>query len=233
MGGSWLDQGHGDGESLAPVTGVPSLEVVDPSDRGSASWHSRSSKVVVAALAAVAVIGSAGTAYAIRETLFPSLGAPTSSSVWSNPVPPDESVPSTSTVASSTTSTSTLPATSTVPVDTAPVVSDTVTSVEDHPDVVAAQVGSGGSGGRVSHTLVPDESGEHASTTAPVTNTGPSVPESVETTPEPESGSGSGGSGSGGGTDNSGSGKSTDDDAPKPDDTAPKSDDTAPKSDDD
>src|SRR4029079_15842400 len=98
MGGSWLDEGHGDGESLAPVTGVPSQDLVDLSDRGSATWHSRSSKVAVAALAVVAVVGSAGTAYAIRETLFPSFGAPTSSSVWSNPVPPDESVPSTSSV---------------------------------------------------------------------------------------------------------------------------------------
>ena len=91
MGGSWLDSGHGDGESLAHVTGVPARDVVAPSDRGSASWNSRSTKAVVGALATLALIGSAGTAYAIRETLFPSLGAPTSRSVWTNTPAPDES----------------------------------------------------------------------------------------------------------------------------------------------
>ena len=232
MGGSWLDQGHGDGESLAPVTGVPSQDLVDLSDRGSATWHSRSGKAAVAALAVVTLLGSAGTAYAIRETLFPSLGAPTSRSVWQNPPPADAEAEATTSTVSTTSTSSTVPST-TVPVDTSLVVSDTVTSVEDQPNVVAAQVASGGSGRRVSHTVAPDDSGEHVSTTATVANTGPSVPESVETTPEPESG-GSGRSGSGGGTDNSGSGNNNpDDDHLKPDDTAPKPDDTAPKPDDD
>ena len=101
MGGSWLDRGHGDGESLVQVAGVPARDMIRRSDRGSAGWNSRSTKAIVGALATAALIGSAGTAYAIRETLFPTLGAPTSRSVWSNPVPVEE--PAEVTVASVTT----------------------------------------------------------------------------------------------------------------------------------
>jgi hypothetical protein len=230
MGGSssdnWLDQGHGDGESLVPVAGVPSRDMAVSSDRGSAGWHSRSGKAVIAALAAAALIGSAGTAYAVRETLFPSLGSPTSPSVWANPVP--ASVPAETTVPAVTSSTSTTTSTVpvTVPADTVPpvttltsvpagtspaVVSNTVTTVEDNPEA--------GHGKRAGSPKIED-SEDHATTTESVANTGPSVPETVETTPEHESGGSSESkSGSGGDSDNSGSRHSgTDDDRSKSDD---------------
>ena len=217
MGGSWLDTGHGDGESLAHVTGVPARDIVAPSDLGSASWNSRSTKAVVGALAALALIGSAGTAYAIRETLFPSLGAPTSRSVWTNTPAPDESAEVT--VSSVTTSTSTVPPETTAPAETSTVPA-TVTSVEESIALVDAQAstprptsGTSDRRGSASNTVAPatDNSGsDHADTTEPVSNTGPSVPESgdgsVPTTDDNDS-SGSG-SGSGGDSDNSGSGRS-------------------------
>ena len=188
MGGSWLDQGHGDGESLAPVTGVPSQDLVELSDRGSATWHSRSGKAAVAALAVVALLGSAGTAYAIRETLFPSLGAPTSRSVWRTRCRPMRSRGHHFDVVS-TTSTSTLRCRRRRFLSTPHRWCRTPSRVwRINPTWSPRQVASGGSGRRVSHTVAPDDSGEHVSTTATVTNTGPSVPESVETTPEPESG---------------------------------------------
>ena len=203
MGGSWLDGGHGDGESLAPVTGVPARDIVDSSDRGAASWNSRSSKALVAALVAVALIGSTGTAYAVRETLFPSLGAPTSPSVWSNTPPAEE--PAEVTVAREASSTSTVPVVppvTSVPVDTSPAPeSVTVTSVEDHTRAVESQ----GSGSRTSgrrgsgpSRVVPeiDDSGseQHATPTKPVSHTSPSpesAPGSVPTTDGSGSGRGS------------------------------------------
>ena len=237
MGGSWLDRGHGDGESLVQVAGAPARGMVRVSDRASASWNSRSTKVIVGALATAALIGSAGTAYAIRETLFPTLGAPTSRSVWSNPVPVEEPVEVT--VAAVTTSTSTVPPVTAVPASPAPApASATATSVEDHAGTVDAQVsGSGTSGRRGSASnTVPDvdDSGseEHATTTETVSNTGPTVPESgsggVATTEASGSGRGSSGSGSGsdGDSDNSGSGHSgSDDDGSDSDDRSGRDDD--------
>ena len=214
MGGSWLDHGHGDGESLVPVTGVPARDVVAP-DRRSASWDSKSSKAVVAALAAVALFGSAGTAYAIRETLFPNFGTPTSPSVWENPRPADASAEVT--VAAVTTSTSTVPPTTSVPADTLPAPTS-VTSVDDQTQPVDSQAaqlqpssGTSDRRGSVSNAIVPaiDDSGsdENSDTTVSVSNTGPSTPESEVPTTD-GSGSGSSGSGSGGDSDNSGSGSS-------------------------
>ena len=222
-GGSWLDQGHGDGESLVPVTGAPSRDMVASSDDRPASWYSRSGKAVVVALAAAALIGSAGTAYAVRETLFPSLGSPTSPSVWANPVPasvPAETTAPAVTTTSTTSTTSTVPVT--VPADTVPpvtsvpagaspvVVPNTVTTVEDHPEAVH--------GKRAGSPKVED-SQEHANTTESVANTGPSVPETVATTPKVEDHGSSSETTSGGHSDNSGSRHTgTDDGQSKTDD---------------
>ncbi len=207
MGGNWLDRGHGDGESLVQVSGVPSRDMVASEDRGATGWNSRSTKVVVAALAAAALIGSAGTAYAIRETLFPSLGSPTSPSVWQTTKPPDTTVPP---VASSTTST--VPAT-TIPADTVPVsVPETVTTVEDHGTVDDGRGSGSDSGSTTSgrHGSLPNtvgpkiddsRSGGHANTTEPASHTGSTVPESgsgaVTTTASSAPGGSSSGSGSG------------------------------------
>ena len=39
MGGNWLDRGHGDGESLVPVSGAPSWDMVASDDRGATGWE--------------------------------------------------------------------------------------------------------------------------------------------------------------------------------------------------
>ncbi len=225
MGGSWLDHGHGDGESLPHVTAAPPREEV-PTDRGSANWNSWSSKAVVATLAAVALMGSAGTAYAIRETLFPSLGAP-SHSVWQNPGSDDPVETSTTSTSTSTSTTSTLPPETTVPPETLPeTVPETVTSIEDHPVVVgsAGRSGPGPSDRRdsvaTSATPTTDDTEEHANTTEPETHGGGG---GAATTDAPESGRGKGGSG-----DNSGSGRSGGDDDPSRPDDQSKPDDSTP-----
>lgn len=120
MSDRWLDSGHGDGLSLVPVRPAPEIGVAE--GRSSGVWRSRSGRGVVAMIAVAAVIGSAGTAYAIRETLFPSIGPATSRSVWQNPAPDDEPVP-VSTISSPTTSTSTsttLPSTNSLQVSNDP-----------------------------------------------------------------------------------------------------------------
>jgi hypothetical protein len=231
MGGSWLDTGHGDGESLVHVTGVPARDVVAPSDRGSASWNSRSSKAVVGGLVTLALIGSAGTAYAIRETLFPSLGAPTSPSVWTNTPAPDESAEVTVSSVTTSTSTSTLPPETSVPAETSTVPA-TVTSVEGSIAVVETQAstprptsGTSDRRGSASNTVAPaiDNSGsdEHGDTTEPPSNTGPSVPDSGEGSVPTTDDNDSSGSGSGGDSDNSGPGNARDDDrSDEPDDSS-------------
>ena len=60
--------------ALAPVRSVEPPVASVAESRHRAAWRSRSSRAVVATMAVVAMIGSAGTAYAIRETLFPSIG---------------------------------------------------------------------------------------------------------------------------------------------------------------
>jgi len=120
VGGRWLDDGHGDGHSLAPVKSVLAPGNAVAELRRNGARRSRPSGVVAAAVAVVALIGSAGTAYAVRGTLFPSLGAPTARSVWQNFAPVDEPaavavMPSKSSRPSTTTSatSATLPSTTT------------------------------------------------------------------------------------------------------------------------
>jgi hypothetical protein len=89
-------------------------------------------------------------------------------------------------------------------------VSNTVTTVEDHPAAVH--------GKRVASSTIED-SQEHAATTESVANTGPSVPETAATTPEVEDHASSSETKSGGNSDNSRSRHTgTDDDQSKTDD---------------
>ena len=124
------------------------------------------------------------------------------------------------TTTSTTSTTSTVPVT--VPADTVPpvtsvpagaspvVVPNTVTTVEDHPEAVH--------GKRAGSPKVED-SQEHANTTESVANTGPSVPETVATTPKVEDHGSSSETTSGGHSDNSGSRHTgTDDGQSKTDD---------------
>jgi hypothetical protein len=127
MSDGWLDQGHGDGLALALVASGERSEPVGDQRPGSTVWRSRSGRAAVGVVVAAALIGSAGTAYAIRETLFPSIGAPTARSVWQNPVPLDEPAPPagadtsvTSTTSTSVTTSSTTPAQPTTVPSTAP-----------------------------------------------------------------------------------------------------------------
>ena len=119
MSDDWLDRGHGaDGSRLATVFGrTPSdSSEVDGAGAGSHSaWLA--APVSLAIVALVVVVGSAGAVYAIRESLFPNLGAPTSASVWRSPASPTEPEPAPPTVPRSTTT----PPTTTATTTTAPV----------------------------------------------------------------------------------------------------------------
>ena len=116
MSDRWLDAGHGDGQSLAPVSSTAA-----PASTAAAAalgWRSRVvSPVAVAVVASIVLIASGGAAYAIRETIIPSLGAPTPRSVWQNPAPADEPVAALIVVAptSTTVTTTETPTTTTAP----------------------------------------------------------------------------------------------------------------------
>ena len=185
MSDNWLDHGHGDDPSrLPPVfSRVPSGpggaggRRSGPSSGGRRAWVA--GPWVVAIVTAVAVVGSVGAAYAIRENLFPSLGAPTTQSVWQNPVAPDEAPPSSPPTEISSTST-TSSTTSTLP---ASVVEDTPAPDATSPSSTATSGRGGGDDGD-------DGSGPGA---PPSTASG--VPTTVDDHgggPGPDDGSGSG-----------------------------------------
>jgi hypothetical protein len=89
----WLDHGHGGGEGLRPMIkssaagGVSSGDVLGGSSWvGSRRGPRRRTKALVGWLlyCCTAVAGMAA-AWTVRETLFPSLGAPTARSIWEDP----------------------------------------------------------------------------------------------------------------------------------------------------
>ena len=139
MSDDWLDRGHGaDGSRLATVFArTPSdLREVDGSGAGSRSaWLA--APVSLAIVALVVVVGSAGAVYAIRESLFPNLGAPSSASVWRSTASPTEAEPAPPTVPSSTTTPPTATAT-TAPVERTVTIGPETTiergDDSDHPD---------------------------------------------------------------------------------------------------
>ena len=190
---NWLDHGHGDDPSrLPPVfSRVPSGPGDAGGRRSGPLSGGRGARVagpwVVAIVTAVAVVGSVGAAYAIRENLFPSLGAPTTQSVWQNPVAPDPAPPVSPPVETSTPTTSTT--TSTLPV---------VVVAEDTPAPDATAPSSTTSSGRGDGDDGDDDSGRGG---PPSTASG--VPTTVDDHgggpgPDPDDDSGSGsGSGSG------------------------------------
>ncbi|MET0909915.1 MAG: hypothetical protein ABWZ99_10620, partial [Ilumatobacteraceae bacterium] len=160
----WLEPGHGDGEALAPVRATAPIDFAAPVGGRAGTWRARfGSPLAVAIVAGAVLAGSAGTAYAIRETLFPSIGSPTSRSVWQNPAP-DTMVPATTTTAATVTTT-TSPTTSTSTVtSTTPETSTTITSSAAIGPGVGAPSSSAVSGGpavSVSPTItVEDHSGD-------------------------------------------------------------------------
>jgi hypothetical protein len=126
----WLDRGHeANGSRLATVFArTPSdLHEVDGTRAGSpSSWLA--GPVSAAIVALVVLVGSAGAVYAIRESLFPNLGASTSASVWRSPASPAEPEPAPPAMPSSTTTPpTTTAATNSVTTTTAAPVERTVT----------------------------------------------------------------------------------------------------------
>lgn len=106
---SWLERGHGtDPAHLATLfssdidgRGPGALEPTSPPE-GTDRAGRRSSRVAVAAALWVAIVaGTGGAAWAVRDALFPSIGA-AEVSVWQNPgretTPPTAAVTSTSVV---------------------------------------------------------------------------------------------------------------------------------------
>jgi len=220
---NWLDHGHGDDPSrLPPVfSRVPSGPGDAGGRRSGPLSGGRGARVagpwVVAIVAAVAVVGSFGAAYAIRENLFPSLGAPTTQSVWQNPVAPDPPPPVSPPVEISTPTTSTTSTTSTLPVVV-------VAEESPAPDATApSSTTSSGHGDRDDGDDGDDDSGRGG---PPSTASG--VPTTVDDHgagpgPDPDDGSGSSsGSGSGSGSsDGSGSGSGSGSSEDHSDDSGP------------
>jgi len=213
MSDSWLDVGHGDGQQLAPVSASRPSTTSPMSGQGPQS--SRTGRIVVAAIAAMALAGSSGTAFAIRETLFPSIGAPTPRSVWQNPVPADESIdvevsPSTSTP--STTIPTRVPTTTLVPeasnagsVEIPPVIS------RDDSDHARSNAGDSDDSGPRPEESISDNSGSGSDDSGSQDSGADSGHSGSGAAVDDSSGSGSGDSSGSGSQDSSGSGKDSGD----------------------
>ena len=206
MNDSWLDVGHGDGQLLAPVSGSrPPTSTALPVS-GTAVQASRTSRIIVAAIAAMALAGSSGTAYAIRETLFPSIGAPTPRSVWQNPVPADESTDEV--VSPSTSTPSTTPSTTTPPTTTLAPEASNAASL-DAPPVTSRDDSRHGSSSDESDDSGPRADGSVSDDSG--SESDDSVHSGSGAAVDDSSGSGSDDSSGSGSQDSSGSGKDSDD----------------------
>ncbi len=90
----WLEQGHGSGAGLQPMikgsirrTGERASirSVLRGSDAPPRRSRRRTKAMVGWLLYCCTAVGGSAAAWTVRETLFPSLGAPTTRSVWENP----------------------------------------------------------------------------------------------------------------------------------------------------
>lgn len=90
----WLEQGHGSGAGLQPMikgsirrTGERASirSVLRGRDSAPRRSHRRTKAMVGWLLYCCTAVGGSAAAWTVRETLFPSLGAPTTRSVWENP----------------------------------------------------------------------------------------------------------------------------------------------------
>ncbi len=90
----WLDKGHGAGEGLQPMIKRSAPHAFDRVSirsvlRGTDApkpRNSRRNKALVGWLLYCATaVGGTAAAFTVRDTLFPSLGAPTDNRVWPNP----------------------------------------------------------------------------------------------------------------------------------------------------
>jgi hypothetical protein len=112
----WLEQGHGNGDALKPMIEGPAR---DAGERVSNARLSRTSALTATRrgsrrrtralvgwlLYCCTAVGGTAAAWTVRETLFPSVGAPTARTVWDNPgtdttppTPTDAATPSTEVV---------------------------------------------------------------------------------------------------------------------------------------
>lgn len=112
----WLDTGHG--PEASRLLTVFSRTPADRGETQTAAPRLRSAGPISVAvvLAAVMLVGSAGAVHAIRESLFPGMGAATPQSVWQNPAPLEP-----------------MPA-STLALDIVPTTTSTTTTVELKPE---------------------------------------------------------------------------------------------------
>ena len=138
----WLDDGHGDGASLAPIRAQDPGESAPSVAARGGTWRPRlGSPVFVAVVVGAILVGSAGTVYAIRETIFPPIGASTSRSVWQNPAPADQP-----TIVPSTTAPAVQLAEITVPVTTVPAATPGETSTSASAVAESATTGPASTG---------------------------------------------------------------------------------------
>jgi hypothetical protein len=222
----WLEQGHGSGAGLQPMIKGSIRQTRERASirsvlRGSASAPRRSRRRTKALvgwlLYCCTAVGGTAAAWTVRETLFPSLGAPTTRSVWENP-----KVDTTVTTAPASTATESsvvlaLAADTTVATTQSSVEPQTVPSASPP----TSSVDNSGSGKTPTGTTIADNpsSGPGPGTTVDDHSTDTSTPQasspsSADTSTTPSSsdpstsdssgdssGKGKGGSGGGGGDD--------------------------------
>jgi hypothetical protein len=138
----WLEKGHGAGEGLEPMIKGSSSPAVDRASirsvlRGTESPRPRASRrrnkaLVGWLLYCATAVGGTAAAFTVRDTLFPSLGAPPANRVWPNPTTPDSTLATehgSSTIAQTDTTTATTLVEATVAAAAQQVVAETTPTV--------------------------------------------------------------------------------------------------------
>lgn len=214
----WLETGHGAGDGLQPLVKGPVAaagrvsirQVLRGTDAPVTPRRRprRRTKALVGWLVySMTAVGGTAAAWTVRETLFPSLGAPPAPQLWgeTNPVTtspsPDTVAPSTSVVDTSVVTTTVLPA------ETAPAPIETVVQ-ETAPPVAAVEEDNAPGTGTTLAAGPPanDPTPATPAPTAPASSvddrpqTSPSSPETSDDSDD-NSGKGKGGGGGGGSDD--------------------------------
>lgn len=236
----WLDEGHGAGESLQSMIKGSSPVAVDRASirsvlRGTDSAKPRASRrrnkaLVGWLLYCFTAVGGTAAAFTVRDTLFPSLGAPTTPKVW------DQGTDTTATTehgsSSAANSETTVATTVVVTTIAASVESETIPTVAS-PEGPASSIDNRGPSGAVAPapgTTVADSSTKgpgpgttvadnptDTSTPATTPNSAGAPVTSASTPADPADGghqNGKGGGSSGGGSSGGGGGGGGDHDAP-------------------
>jgi hypothetical protein len=175
----WLDKGHGGGEGLQPMIKGSTRRVADRvsirsvlrGDVAKPRKSRRRTKALVGwLLYCCTAVGGTAAAFTVRDTLFPSLGAPTKSALWASGKP--DTTPTTEHGSTSTAGSVTAAAEITVP---------TTTATSPAPSVEAPTVPSVSAAGQGPSNTVDN----HGPTNATVPQTGTTVGDNPSAGPGP------------------------------------------------